>query len=166
MTERGRAVAALGLVVYLAAWIFGSRALYPVAVGLLLAVLLAVAWVRLSARPPYVRRHGASRDVVEGDDVRIDLEVEPTSAIAPPTLVAHERPGRLGERRVQLHRVERKRFAGGYELRAVPRGRYAFDAVRLTVQDPFGLARAELVQGEPQALVVYPRLVALERLFS
>ena len=166
MTERGRAVAALGLVVYLAAWIFGSHALYPVAVGLLLAVVLAVAWVRLSARPPHVRRHGASRDVVEGDDIRIDLEVEPTSAIMPPTLVAHERPGRLGERRVQLHRVERKRFAGGYELRRVPRGRYAFDAVRLTVQDPFGLARAELVQGEPQALVVYPRLVALERLFS
>jgi uncharacterized protein (DUF58 family) len=140
--------------------------LYPVAVGLLLAVVLAVAWVRLSARPPHVRRHGAARDVIEGDDIRIDLEVEPTSAIAPPTLVAHERPGRLGERRVQLHRVGRKRFAGGYELRTVPRGRYAFDAVRLTVQDPFGLARVELVQGEPQALVVYPRLVALERLFS
>ena len=166
MTERGRAVAALGLVVYLAAWIFGSHALYPVAVGLLLAVVLAIAWVRLSARPPYVRRHGAARDVIEGDDVRIDLEVEPTSAIAPPTLVAHERPGDLGERRVQLYRVGRRRFAGGYELRAVPRGRYAFDAVRLTVQDPFGLTRAELVQGEPQALVVYPRLVELERLFS
>jgi len=166
MTERGRAVAALGLVVYLAAWIFGSHALYPVAVGLLLAVVVAVAWVRLSSRPPHVRRHGASRDVVEGDDIRIDLEVEPTSTIAPPTLVAHERPGRLGERRVQLHRVEHRRFAGGYELRAVPRGRYAFDAVRLTVQDPFGLACVELVQGEPQALVVYPRLVALERLFS
>jgi uncharacterized protein (DUF58 family) len=166
MTERGRAVAALGLVVYLAAWIFGSHALYPVAVGLLLAVVLAIAWVRLSARPPRVRRHGASRDVVEGDDIRIDLEVEPTSAIAPPTLVAHERPGRLGERRVQLHRVAHRRFAGGYELRGVPRGRYAFDAVRLTVQDPFGLARVELVQGEPQALVVYPRLVALQRLFS
>jgi len=166
MTDRGRAVAALGLVVYLAAWIFGSRALYPVAVGLLLAVVLAVAWVRLSARPPHVRRHGAARDVVEGDDIRIDLEVVPTSAIAPPTLVAHEHPGRLGERRVQLHQVGRRRFAGGYELRGVPRGRYAFDAVRLTVQDPFGLARAQLVQGEPQALVVYPRLVALERLFS
>jgi uncharacterized protein (DUF58 family) len=166
MTTRGRAVATLGLVVYLAEWIFGSHALYPVAVGLLLAVVVAVAWVRLSSRPPHVRRHGAARDVVEGDDVRIDLEVEPTSALAPPTLVAHERPGRLGERRVQLRQVARKRFAGRYELRRVPRGRYGFDAVRLTVQDPFGLARAELVQGEPQALVVYPRLVALERLFS
>ena len=66
----------------------------------------------------------------------------------------------------RAHRVGRQRFAGGYELRAVPRGRYAFETVRLTIEDPFGLARAELVQGEPQALVVYPRLVALDRLFS
>ena len=38
--------------------------------------------------------------------------------------------------------------------------------MRLTIEDPFSLARAELVQGEPQALVVYPRLVLLDRLFS
>ena len=96
MTQRGRAVLALGLGVYIVAWVFGSRALYPVATGLVFAVALAVAWVRLSARPPYVRRHGAVRDVVEGDDVRVDLEVRPTGTLAPPTLVAHERPGRLG----------------------------------------------------------------------
>jgi len=166
MTQRGRAVLALGLGVYIVAWVFGSRALYPVATGLVFAVALAVAWVRLSARPPYVRRHGAVRDVVEGDDVRVDLEVQPTGTLAPPTLVAHERPGRLGERRVELYRVGPKRFAGSYELRTVPRGRYAFETVRLTIEDPFGLAHAALVQGEPQALVVYPRLVQLDRLFS
>ena len=166
MTARGRAVLALGLIVYVAAWVFGSRALYPVATGLLFSVALAVAWVRLSSRPPHVRRHGASRDLVEGDDARIDVEVEPVTAVAPPTLVAHERPGRLGDRRVDLVRTGRHRFAGGYELRRVPRGRYPFEDVRLIVEDPFGLARVELVQGEPQALVVYPRLVALEELFS
>jgi len=166
VTRRGRAVLALGLVVYLAAWVFGSRALYPVATGLVLAVLLAVGWVRLSARPPQVRRHGATRDVLEGDDVRVDLVVEAASPVAPPTLVAHERPGRLAERRVELHRAGRRRFAGGFELRSVARGRYPFYTVRLTIEDPFALARATLVQGEPQALVVYPRLVELGRLFS
>ena len=166
MTHRGRAVLALGLGVYLAAWMFGSRALYPVATGLLFAVALALVWVRLSLRPLHVRRHGATRDLVEGDDTRIDLEVKSTGAVAPPTLVAHERPGRLGERRVELFRAGSRRFAGGYELRAVPRGRYAFEAVRLTIEDPFGLARAVVLQGERQALVVYPRLVALDRLFS
>ena len=82
MTRRGRAVLALGLVVYVAAWVFGSRALYPVATGLVLAVLLAVGWVRLSARPPRVRRHGATRDVLEGDDVRVDL-VEQACSLTP-----------------------------------------------------------------------------------
>ena len=166
MTKRGRSVLALGVVVYFAAWIFGSRALYPVATGLVFAVGLAVGWVRLSARPPHVRRHGAARDVVEGDDVRVDLVVESTGSVPPPTLVAHERPGRLDERRVELRHVGGRRFAGGYELRAVPRGRYAFQTVRLTIEDPFALAHADLEQGEPQALLVYPRLVALERLFS
>lgn len=166
MTGRGRSVLVLGLVVYLAAWVFGSRALYPVATGLVLAVVLAVAWVRLSARPPHVSRHGAIRKVIEGDDVRIDLVVEARSPVPPPTLVAHERPGRLPERRVELYRAGRRRFAGGFELREVPRGRYAFDTVRLTIEDPFALARASLVQGERQALVVYPRLVSLTRLFS
>jgi uncharacterized protein (DUF58 family) len=166
MTKRGRSVLVLGLVVYLAAWVFGSRALYPVATGLVLAVVLALGWVRLSARPPHVSRHGAIRNVIEGDDVRIDLVVEARSPVPPPTLVAHERPGRLPERRVELYRAGRRRFAGGFELRGVPRGRYAFDAVRLTIEDPFALARASLIQGERQALVVYPRLVSLTQLFS
>jgi uncharacterized protein (DUF58 family) len=166
MTKRGRAVLALGVVVYVVAWIFGSRALYPVATGLVLAVAGAVAWVRLSSRPPHVRRHGARRQVVEGDDVRIDLEVETPAALPPPTLVALERAGRLPERTVELWRAGRGRFAGGYELRAVPRGRYAFDTVQLTIEDPFALARSRLAKGEPEALVVYPRLVELPTVFS
>jgi uncharacterized protein (DUF58 family) len=165
MTGRGRAVLALGVVVYAAAWTFGSRPLYPVALGLAFAALLALAWVRLSARPVHVSRRGAARDVFEGDDVEIELLVEATAAIPPPSLEAVEHVGRLGELRVPLARPG-DLFRGRYELKDVPRGRYAFDAVRLTVEDPFGLARAELVQGEPQALVVYPRLVQLDRLFS
>jgi uncharacterized protein (DUF58 family) len=125
-----------------------------------------VAWVRLSSSAAFVSRHGAAREIVEGDDVRIELEVRTISRLAPPTLVAHERPGRLGERRVELRRAGGWRFAAGYELERVPRGRYPFETVRLTVEDPFSLARAEIVQGEPQALVVYPRLVPLDRLFS
>ena len=166
MTNRGRAVLALGLLVYVVAWIFGSRALYPVATGLVFAVVAAVAWMRLSARAPLVRRHGAGHDLLEGEDVRVELEVEPSSAVPPPTLVAHETLGRLGERRVELARAGRRRFTGAYELIRVPRGRYAFESVRLSVEDPFGLARTEIVQTGAQALVVYPRLVALERLFS
>ena len=65
LTPRGRAAIALGLAVYVVAWVFGSRALYPVATGLVLAVALAVAWVRFSLRPPEVHRHGACRQRVD-----------------------------------------------------------------------------------------------------
>src|SRR4051795_6943532 len=56
LTGRGRCMLGLGLGVYLAAWAFGSKPLYPVATGLLLVVALAWAWVRLSNRPFRVRR--------------------------------------------------------------------------------------------------------------
>jgi len=166
MTGKGRAVLGLGLVVYLVAWVFGSRALTPVATGLVLAVVLAAAWVRLAARPPQVRRHGAARDVFEGDDVRIDLVVERRSRVPPPTLVAHEELARLGARDVELRQVRPGRWTGGYDLRQVPRGRYPFETVLLSIEDPFGLARAFLREREAQALVVFPRLVELRSLFS
>ena len=162
MTSRGRAVLALGPLVYVVAWAFGSRALYPVSVGLIVAVALGVGWVRLSARRPNVRRRGPAHDVFEGDDVRMELDVEATSPVPPPTLIAIERAAKLGERVVELDRGGR----GRYELQVVPRGRYRFEPVRIRIEDPFGLARAELAVGEDQALVVYPRLVELERLFS
>src|SRR5690348_13554747 len=155
MTNRGRAIFALGLFVYVVAWVFGSRALYPVATGLVLAVGLAVVWVRASLRGPGVQRRGAGRDVLAGDDVRIDLTVTVTAPVPPPTLVAEERLGRLGARTVELAPAGRRRFVGGYDLRAVPRGRYAFETVGLSVEDPFGLARAAVEVEERQALVVY-----------
>lgn len=161
MTLRGRAVLAVGVLVYVVAWIFGSRALYPVATGLVLAVLLAVAWVRLSARPPHVRRHGMRSDAIEGDDIWITLDVETTSPIPAPSLVAVERVGRLPERTVDL-----RRGLGRYHLTALRRGRYGFAPTRLTIEDPFALARVEMLRGEPEALVVYPRLVELATLFS
>jgi uncharacterized protein (DUF58 family) len=160
MTQRGRAVLALGVAVYVVAWVFGSQALYPVATGLVLAVLLAVVWVRASARAPSLRRHGLG-NVLEGSDVRIRLEVAMRSLVPPPTLVAVERAGRLPERNVEI-----AHGGGRYVLPAVRRGRYVFDPVRLSIEDPFGLARSELVKGEPEALVVYPQLVDLPALFS
>ena len=160
MTTRGRAVLALGVLVYVVAWVFGSRALYPVATGLVAAVLLSVAWVRASARAPSLRRHGLG-NVLEGSDVRIRLELELRSLVPPPTLVAVERAGRLPEREVEIGNG-----GGRYTLSAVGRGRYVFEPVRLSIEDPFALARVELVRGESEALVVYPRLVELTTLFS
>jgi uncharacterized protein (DUF58 family) len=167
VTARGRSVLALGVGVYVVAWVFGSRPLYPVATGLVLAVALAWAAVRLAAKPMHVRRHGGAREYLEGEDVEVTVEVEATSKVMPPSLTCTERLGRLGARQLGLRRSGRsRRLEGRYELTSVPRGRYGFEPVQLAIEDPFGLYRVELEAGEPQALLVYPRLVELERLFS
>lgn len=165
MTRRGRALLGLGVGAYAVAWVLGSQALFPVAVGLVLAVGAAVAWVRLSLRPAQVGRYGTERNAVEGADVRVDVVVEPTSFLPPPGIVAHERLGRLGERRTELRRVGRRRWFGTYLLREVPRGRYPLETAELTVSDPFGLAAGTVAVREAEALVVYPRLVDVPRPF-
>jgi uncharacterized protein (DUF58 family) len=165
MTARGRLVLALGVLVYAVAWIFGSRALYPVAIGLLLAVPLAWAWVGLANRPLRVRRRAPERDVLEGEDVEVEIEVEPTAPVPPPSLTCVERLGRLGERQL-VFRPNGRRLVGGYTLHGVRRGRYAIEPLRLALEDPFGLYRVEQMRGDAQALLVYPRLAQIERVFA
>jgi uncharacterized protein (DUF58 family) len=163
MTRRGRFALALGVLTYLAAWGFGSRALYPAAVGLLLAVLLAWLAVRLTARPVELRR-SLKAEPVEGEDVRVGVQLELEAALAPAGITLVERYARLGERRTPLRRDGSHLWAR-YVLPEVPRGRYRIDAVAV-VEDPFGLERIELPLDRQPALVVYPRLVQLDRLFS
>ncbi len=165
MTRRGRSVLALGLVVYVAAWAFGSKPLYPVAVGLLLAIAVAWAWVHLADRPLRIARGSGEAEHVEGDDVPVVVDVETTGRIMPATAVIVERAGRLGEQRHSLERRGR-RLSARYVLEAVPRGRYVFSAVRVEIGDPFGLQRVVVRLAAPGALLVYPRLVRVDRVFS
>jgi uncharacterized protein (DUF58 family) len=172
MTARGRAVLALGVFCWIVAVVFGSPALYPVAAGLVIVVPLAVAWVRITLRQPHLSRRWRQEDAVwrnddllERDDVRIQLELEREPGVPLPSVVARERIGRLGEENVELRPHSRGRHWGSYGLHNVPRGRHRFEPVRLSITDPFGLAEARLTLDERQALVVYPRLVELERLF-
>jgi uncharacterized protein (DUF58 family) len=165
MTDRGRLALLLAAGVYLAAWTFGSRVLYPVAVGLALAVALAVAWVRLSPLPQRVRRRAGAGELTEGDDLQVRVDVDLGPGVRPPGVLLVERIGALGERHVAME-VAGDRAWSRYRLRAVPRGRYAFSGSTVVVEDPFGLARAEHPLAEGGALVVYPRLVELEHLFS
>jgi uncharacterized protein (DUF58 family) len=165
MTPRGRAVLALGVLCWIVAIVFGSPALYPVAAGLVLVVPLAVAWVRITLRQPHASRRWPHESLLELDDVTIELVLEREPGVPLPTVVARERVGRLAEEEVELRSHGRGRHSGSYRLRDVPRGRHRFAPVRLSIADPFGLAETGLALEERQALVVYPRLVEIERLF-
>jgi uncharacterized protein (DUF58 family) len=165
LTRRGRSILALGLGVYVVAWAFGSRPLYPVATGLLLVVVVAWVWVRLADRPFRVRRGWGERDHVEGDDVPVLVELIPSGSVLPASVTLVERAGRLGEQR-HLFRQSGRRLTVRYLLERLPRGRYVFAAVRAELADPFGLERAVVSLPAPGALLVYPRLERLDRLFS
>jgi uncharacterized protein (DUF58 family) len=165
LTKRGRFIFALGFGVYLAAWAFGSKPLYPVATGLLLVVVVAWAWVRLANRPFVVQRGSGEGEHLEGDDVPVVVELLAMGSVLPAAMTLTERVGRLGEQRHLLRRSGR-RLSVRYVLKHVPRGRYAFDDVRAELTDPFALERAIVPLPAPGALLVYPRLVHLRSLFS
>ena len=110
-------------------------------------------------------RVGRRGTLLEGEDVWVTLEARPTSRVPPPAIVITERFSRLGVRETPLRR-DGAMHRGTYVLERVPRGRYAVEEARATIDDPFGLARAEVELAAAGALLVYPRLVALDRLFS
>ena len=165
LTARGRCVLGLGLGVYIAAWAFGSKPLYPVATGFLLVAAVAWMWVRLANRPFRVRRGWGDNEHVEGDDVPVVVELDASASVLPAAATLIERVGRLGEQRHGLRRNGR-RLSLRYVLERLPRGRYAFEDVRVEIADPFGLESVSVPLPAPGALLVYPRLVRLERLFS
>ncbi|TML61990.1 MAG: DUF58 domain-containing protein [Actinobacteria bacterium] len=165
LTPRGRVIFVLGFGVYVAAWAFGSKPLYPVATGLLLVIGVAWIWVRLSDRPFHVRHGWGDREHVEGDDVSVAAELQPTGNVLPASVTLREHVGRLGEQRHVLRRSGR-RLRVRYVLERVPRGRYAFEDVRAELADPFGLEQAIVHLPAPGALLVYPRLVRLGPLFT
>jgi uncharacterized protein (DUF58 family) len=165
MTARGRAVLGLGVVCWIAAVVFGSRALFPVAAGLVLAVPLALAWVRITPGQPRVSRKWSHENLLERCDVTVELALEREPGVPLATVVAHEHVGALAEQEVELRAGGRGRHVGSYRLQGVPRGRHAFSPVRLSITDPFGLAETGLSLDERQALVVYPRLTELDGLF-
>jgi uncharacterized protein (DUF58 family) len=165
LTDRGRWILAFGGGVYLAAWGFGSLVLYPIALGLVLAVVAAALWVRLLAKPMSLTRVLADGEHYSGDDIPVRLEMDVDGRMPSGALVVRERIARLGERETVL--VNRRgRLRGAYLLEAVPRGRYPVEAVTAVLEDPFALERTEIALPAGESLLVYPRLVDLDGLFS
>ncbi len=165
LTDRGRWILALGGGIYLAAWALGSKALYPVALGLILAVLAAALWVRFLKRPMTLRRNLGRADRLAGDDISVQLELDEDGVVPSGTLLLREHIARLGERETPLVR-RHGRLRGRYLLRRVPRGRYPIEETEVVIEDPFGLERITVELPSNASILVYPRLVDVDRLFS
>jgi uncharacterized protein (DUF58 family) len=165
LTDRGRWILALGGGIYLAAWALGSEALYPIALGLVLAVAAAALWVRYLRRPMQLRRRLGKGERLAGDDVTVQVELDEDGIVPSGALVLRERITKLGDRETPLVR-RHGRLRGRYTLRRVPRGRYPVEQAEIVIEDPFGLERVSVELPSGAAILVYPRLVELDRLFS
>jgi uncharacterized protein (DUF58 family) len=165
LTTRGRRLLVLAALLYLVGWGFGTAEMFPVAVGLALAVGAAALWIRLVSRPMELRRRTGHLELVEGRPVTVDLDVRSDGGPLPGRATLTDRIGDLGERTTALER-RGQALVGRYRIGAIPRGRYPMESAELHVSDPFGLAESRLHLVRTDTLLVYPRVVELEGLFT
>ena len=165
MTARGKSTLALAFGLYVAAWGFGTSAMYPVAIGLMAAPVLAWLWVRLTAKPTELRRRTGHRELVEGGRVLVDVELRAEGGVLPSRAAMEEQVGDLGMRPVAL-RQSGHTLRGRYAIDPAPRGRYTLEAAELVIDDPLGLAEARVPLERTDTLLVYPRVYQLEGLFT
>ena len=112
-----------------------------------------------------LRRKLGKGERLAGDDVTVSVELDEDGAVPSGALVLRERIARLGERETPLVR-RHGRLRGRYTLRRVPRGRYPVEEAEIVIEDPFGLERVSVQLPTGASILVYPRLVDLDRLFS
>ena len=164
MTRRGALTLLLGVATYGAAWLFGAKALYPAATGLVLAPLLARAWVRLAASPIQRRRKAGKGVLLEGEDVWVTLEARPETRVPLPSLAVTEKLARIGERETccgaRAGSTAAPTCSSAFRAGATSSRRRA---PRSTTRSG---SRRRTSSWTPGGSLVYPRLVVLDRLFS
>lgn len=155
----------LGGIALAAAAAFGSRALGVAGIGLVLAGVLGRTWVVLARSRTWAVVRVHPTPATEGDAVRLEVEVHRESRVPVGSGVLRVRIGRLGEVACRLGR--RRRVASGdISLGRPPRGRFALSEAVVELGDPMGLESVALPLDLRAAVVVQPRLVELQTLFS
>jgi uncharacterized protein (DUF58 family) len=164
MRARGGALL-LGGLVLVGAVVFGSRALGVAGVGLLLAGALARVWTALARSRASVELSADPAPSTEGDDVVLRIAVRRTSGVPVGSARLRARLARLGEVECRLRGHGRAAF-GELPLGRPPRGRFAVSDAVLELGDPLGLESVTVPLETSAAVVVHPRLVRLDTLFS
>ncbi|HET6624115.1 MAG TPA: DUF58 domain-containing protein [Gaiellaceae bacterium] len=164
MTRFGGALV-LGLVVTVSALAFGSRPLGVAGLGLLFAAGAARVWRGAVRERVAVVQAADPSPAVEGARVRLDVEVRRVSRMPVAAATVHGSLGRLGGYECRL-RGHGRTLTGTVDLGRLPRGRFRVSEARLELGDVLGLETVSLPIDGTAAVLVYPRLVELETLFS
>jgi len=162
-TTRGRLTLLVAIGAYVVGWAFGTRETFVFAVGLALAVVVAVIYVRMAAGPFRLDRHLASGHYIAGDDLAFDISVRSVGGRLPAGAgLRGVLPGQ-GEATVPLEHLG-DRLSARVHLPALPRGRYVLGSAELQFDDALGLASRRHALPGGGNIVVYPRIVSLERM--
>ena len=165
MTAR-RGGLALGAVALAAALATGSRVLGVVGVGFLIAGAVTWLWAWLVDSPVSVTETITPAPAVEGDRVRVALDVRRVSGTPVGSITVRLSAGRMGERTCRL-RTHGRRASGVLDLGRLPRGVFTFSRTEVVLGDLLGLVTVRpSVTCTPGTLVVGPRLTSLDGLFS
>jgi uncharacterized protein (DUF58 family) len=157
---------ALGAVALVAALATGSRVLGVVGVGFLIAGAVTWLWALLVDSPVTVTETITPVPAVEGDRVRVALDVHRFSAAPVGSLTVRVSAGRLGERVCRL-RTRGRRATGELDLGRLPRGVFTLSETEVELGDLMGLVTVKPpLTCAPGTLVVRPRLTALDGVFS
>ena len=156
----------LGVAALAAAVATGSRPLGVVGVGFLLAWGVTWLWTWLAERPVRLVLEAHPDHAFEGDRVTLIAKLTRPSRIPLGSISLHLEGGRLGERTERL-RGHGRVVRSSIELGRLPRGVFAIADPEVVVGDLLGLVSVRpSVTCERVTLVVRPRLVALDGLFS
>jgi uncharacterized protein (DUF58 family) len=157
---------ALGAIALAAAVSSGSRALGVVGVGFLLASGLTWLWTWIAESPASVTHTVQPVPATEGDRVCVAVEVRRSSRLLLGSMALTATIGRIGERTCRL-RVHGRTAWGEIDLGRMPRGVFPISRTEVTLGDLLGLVSlSPPVSCQPARVVVRPRLVELDGLFS
>ncbi len=162
--RRGGAIA-LGAGVLVAAVVFASRPLGVVGIGLLLAAVVSRAWMGFVGGPFDVRATITPSPATEGQDVTIRIDARRASRVPGGSASVEGTLGRRGSFECGL-RASGRSLAGEVRLGRLPRGRFVSSDASICLNDPLGLESTSRPLDSPLTVVVHPRLVDLETLFS
>jgi len=156
----------LGACVTAAALAFGSRPLGVAGVGLLFAAGAVRVWAGFVRGPVSIIHVAVPASATEGDRVRLRIEARRASRMPVGSLVVRGSLDRIGAYECRLKGHGRSAVSD-LDLGRLPRGRFAVKDARLVIGDHLGLESISLT-ADPAgaAVVVHPRLVELQTLFS
>lgn len=157
---------ALGAIALAAAYATGSSAFAVAGVGFLVAGALTWVWTWYAERPVSVSLAVRPAAPVEGDRVHVEIETRTASRIFGGARTATGSVGRRGPQSSRL-RAHGRTATGELELGALPRGVYPISQVDVQLGDLLGLVSVSpRVVANPATVIVHPRLVAPDGLFS